>query len=110
MYRIFCESLANFNSSFAEDADNPRFTQARFLKYLTDVTEFNMKKASNDSSYRQLNSFLNEISDCPRCSHFVHELKMLGIEAESTDERAAYPEHSEAHKLMHMILKLGYWY
>jgi hypothetical protein len=113
MYRILCESLDNFNASLAGDAGNPRLTQARFLTLLTDVNEFGKKKASNDTLYQQLNSFLNEISNCPRCSHILHELKMLGIEAESYDEQdkhVSQSDYTEQHKLMHMILKLGYWY
>ena len=106
MYRIMCNSLKNYLSSFNDDVSDIRYRQVRFLRLIEDIDDYMDHKERNSQLYRELSQFLYSISSCDRCANILHELSMLGIEPMDCGEPGNF---AEAHEVWHMLLKLGYW-
>ena len=106
MYRIMCNSLKNYSSTFNEDESDIRYRQVLFLRLIEDVDDYMDHRERNSELYRKLSQFLYSISNCDRCANILHELNILGIEPKDCGEPTDF---TEAHAVWHMMLKLGYW-
>jgi len=106
MYRIICNSLKNYSSSFSNDENDIRYRQMSFLRLIEDTDVYLDHKERNSENYRKLSQFLLSISDCKRCANILFELRMLGIEPMDCGEPTDF---TGTHAVWHMMLKLGYW-
>ncbi|MCL1810066.1 MAG: hypothetical protein FWG42_09930 [Clostridiales bacterium] len=111
MYRIFCESYANFTNDFEQfDA---RLAAAEPLGLIVDVDKFNSAKKGCTEEYKRLCDLLHfasqNIGRYPRMEAFLWTISSRGMLPESygASDSAVMEEQV---KLIDSFLKLAYWH
>ncbi|MCL1982219.1 MAG: hypothetical protein FWG53_03875 [Clostridiales bacterium] len=110
MYRVFCESYANFVSDFKEH--DARLVAAKPLGLIVDVDKFNSARKDCTKEYKRLCDLLHfasqSIGKYPRLEAFLWTISSRGMLPHyyGVSDEAALEEQV---KLIDSFLKLAYW-
>lgn len=113
MYRIVCESYANYKNDFLPNNINDyRYRITKPLELILDLSLYEEEKNNNTINYQKLEHFIyllkEDINKYPNFKSFLWSLESRGIYGMDYGVLSE-EEFSEWQKIVNMFLKLSYW-
>lgn len=112
MYRIFCESYANFIKTINEDSYRIKMSEP--LKLIVDISRYDNEKKNESKLYKKLCDLMfymqENINRFPKLKAFLWTLESRDMKGMVKYNISTIEELEEQTKLINSLLKLAYWY